>query len=49
MAQQVKDLTSTHEDADLIPVLLAAAAPILPLAWELPYAEGAALIRKKNP
>ena len=28
---------------------LAATAPILPLAWELPYATGVALKRKKNP
>ena len=27
---------------------LAAAAPIQPLAWELPYAAGVALKRKKN-
>ena len=27
---------------------LAAAAPIRPLAWELPYAEGAALKRQTN-
>ena len=28
--------------------MAAAAAPILPLAWELPYAAGAALERKKG-
>ena len=27
---------------------LAAAAPVAPLAWELPYAAGAALKKKKN-
>ena len=27
---------------------LAAAAPVLPLAWEFPYATGAALKRKKK-
>ena len=28
---------------------LAAAAPVQPLAWELPYATGAALKSRKNP
>ena len=77
VAQQVKNLTSIHEDAGLIPGLtqwvmdlvatscgvgwrfgldwywVAAAVPqagsytpIQPLAWELPYAVGAALKRK---
>ena len=63
MAQQVKKLTSIHENVSSIPgpahrvkdlPLLQAAAcrsavtdPIQPLAWEPPYAAGAAL-KKKN-
>ena len=58
MAQQVKNPTSIHEDAGSIPhfcggvqpqvSLLAAAALIGPLTWELPYAAGMALKRKKK-
>ena len=79
MAQQVKNPTSIHVDARLIPGLtqwikgygitkscnrgqrcswdlellwlwcrLVATAPIRPLAWETPYAMGAALKRQKN-
>ena len=81
VAQQVKNLTSVHEDVGLIPgparwikglallqgvalgckccsdstllwlwlwCRLAAAAPVRPLAWELPYATGAALKRQKK-
>ena len=66
MAQQVKNTTSIHEDASVIPGLArlrrwrwgglrcrsqvwcktAVTAPIRPLAWELPYAAGAALKKK---
>ena len=53
MAQQAKNPTSIHKDAASIPGLTqwdkdpvlpqaAAAAPICPLAWYLPYAASAA-------
>ena len=58
MAQRVKNPTNTHEDGGSIPGLtqgvkclqhrLEAAALIRPLAWELPYAAGVALIRKRK-
>ena len=49
MAQQLTDLTSSHEDAGSDPALLwlwcrpALTAPIQPLAWEPAYAMSAAL------
>ena len=45
MAQWLKNPTRNHEVASLIPGLAqvwVATAPIEPLAWEPPYAEGAA-------
>ena len=58
MAQQVMNLTSTREDAGSIPASiwccrelwwrLAAAALTRPLAWEPPYASGAALKKRKT-
>ena len=59
MVQQFKNLISIHEDAGLAqrvkdPLFLwlwhslAAAVPIRPLVWELPYATGAAVKRKKR-
>ena len=44
--------TSNREDVSLIPgltqALMSAAAPIQPLAWELPYFAGAALNKNNN-
>ena len=55
MAQWVMNPISIHEYVSLIPGLdqwlwhrSAAAAPIQPLAWELPYATAVALKSKKN-
>ena len=44
VAQQVKNLTSIHEDAGSIPSL----APIQPLAWDFPYAVGIALKKERK-
>ena len=60
MAQQVKNPTSIREDADLIPGLAQWGKDLTVvtdsariwcccgLAWELPYAAGAAIKRKKK-
>ena len=59
MAQQVKNPVRIHKDVSLIPGIAqwvedlawlwpAAAAPILPLVWELSYAIGVALKKEKK-
>ena len=48
MAQQVKNLTGAQWFKFPTWLRLVAAALIKPLAWEVPYAKGAALKRKKK-